>query len=247
MSRVLPVLLAGLSALQAQISAAPNDSGWSARVWQLDEGLPDNRVTGIVQTPDNYLWLAMHSGLARFDGVRFQNIVLPIPSGRTRPLVRTMLLGRENRLWLALEGGLVVSLSRESTNLFTTRNGLSAEKPVAIAQDLRSDVWIGYADGSVSRIADGRVTRFAGEDDPASNGPCSVTSDTDGRVWFGRGGHVGVVRDGNFQIVFTLSESDIQLGQARAGGVWACAGSRLIRFNQNSTAITCGMLDATKD
>ena len=60
--------------------------GWSARVWRLDDGLPDNRVTGIVQTPDNYLWLATHSGLARFDGVRFQSIGLPIPSRRTRPL-----------------------------------------------------------------------------------------------------------------------------------------------------------------
>ncbi len=113
MSRTLPVLLAGLCALSSQISAATNDSGWSARVWRLDDGLPDNRVTGIVQTPDNYLWLATHSGLARFDGVRFENIALPIPSGRTRPLIRAMLLGRENRLWLALEGGLVVSLSRE--------------------------------------------------------------------------------------------------------------------------------------
>jgi hypothetical protein len=89
MSRTFPVLLAGWCALASQILAATNDSGWSLRVWQLDEGLPDNRVTGIAQTPDHYLWLATHSGLARFDGVRFQNIPLPIPSRRTRPLVRT--------------------------------------------------------------------------------------------------------------------------------------------------------------
>jgi signal transduction histidine kinase/ligand-binding sensor domain-containing protein len=242
MSRTLPVLLTALCGLASQISAATNDSGWSARVWRLDDGLPDNRVTGIVQTPDNYLWLATHSGLARFDGVRFQNIPLPIPSRRARPLIRIMLLGREKRLWLALEGGLVVSLSRASTNLFTTTNGLSLEKPVAIAQDLRGDVWIGYADGSVSRIADGRVTRFAGGDDPASTGPCSVTSDTDGQVWFGRVGHIGVVHEGTFQPVSTLSERVIQLGQARGGGVWACAGSRLIRYNQNGTSMACGML-----
>jgi len=109
-----------------------------------------------------------------------------------------MLLGREKRLWLALEGGLVLSLSRESTNLLTTTNGLSLEKPVAIAQDSRSDVWIGYADGSMSRIANGRVTWFPSNDDPASVGPCSVTSDTDDQVWFGRVGHIGLVEDGKF-------------------------------------------------
>ena len=242
LSRILVVLLAGLWGPASQISAAPNDSGWSARVWQLDDGLPDNRVTGIVQTPDHYLWLATHSGLARFDGVRFQSIGLPIPSWRTRPLIRTMLLGRENRLWMALEGALVVSLSRESTNVLTTTNGLSLERPVAIAQDSRSNVWIGYADGSVSRIADGRVTRFASNEDPARSGPCSVATDTDGQVWFSRAGQVGTVRDGNFQTISTLSERGIQLGQARRGGVWACAGSRLIHYNQNGTAIACGLL-----
>ena len=124
MSWALVALLAGICTAASQIYSAPHDTEWSARVWQLDDGLPDNRVTGIAQTPDHYLWLATQSGLARFDGVRFQNIVLPIPSGRTRPLIRTMLLGRENRLWLALEGGLVVSLARDGANLFTPTNGL---------------------------------------------------------------------------------------------------------------------------
>src|SRR5260370_17768979 len=127
----LPVLLAGLCGVALPISATPNDSEWSARVWRLDDGLPDNRVTGIVQTPDNYLWLATHSGLARFDGVRFQNIVLPIPSRRTRPLIRTMLLGREKRLWLALEGGLVVSFSREGPNGLTLTPVLPLYKPLS--------------------------------------------------------------------------------------------------------------------
>jgi ligand-binding sensor domain-containing protein len=33
--------------------------------------LPQNTVTGVVQTPDGYLWLSTFDGLARFDGVRF--------------------------------------------------------------------------------------------------------------------------------------------------------------------------------
>jgi signal transduction histidine kinase/ligand-binding sensor domain-containing protein len=246
MSRALPVLLAGLCAVASHAWAVPNGSGWSARVWQLDDGLPDNRVTGIVQTPDNYLWLATQSGLARFDGVRFQNFVLPIPSRRTRPLIRAMLLGRENRLWLALEGGLVISLSREGTNLFATKNGLSAEKPVAIAQDLRSNVWIGYADGSMSCIANGHLSTFGGDDNPANKGPCSLTSDASGQVWFGREGNVGIVRNGRFQTLFKLNEQNIQLGKARGGGVWACAGLRLIRYNQNGIAAPCGLLPADR-
>src|ERR1700737_4285582 len=39
--------------------------------WTADNGLPQNSVSGIVQTRDGYLWLATVDGLARFDGVRF--------------------------------------------------------------------------------------------------------------------------------------------------------------------------------
>ena len=38
-------------------------------VWNVDNGLPENEVRGITQTPDGYLWIATFNGLARFDGV----------------------------------------------------------------------------------------------------------------------------------------------------------------------------------
>ena len=40
-------------------------------VWTTANGLPQNTVTGVAQTPDGYLWLSTFDGLARFDGVRF--------------------------------------------------------------------------------------------------------------------------------------------------------------------------------
>ena len=69
----IPLLwLAGLLALLAigVLAAAPPP--WVVRTWQSDEGLPDNTVVGIEQTPDGFLWVATKTGLLRFDGVRFQ-------------------------------------------------------------------------------------------------------------------------------------------------------------------------------
>jgi ligand-binding sensor domain-containing protein len=57
-------------------AATNNSSAWVARVWQSEDGLPNNVVAGLVQTPDGYLWLGYPSGLARFDGVRFQEFSL---------------------------------------------------------------------------------------------------------------------------------------------------------------------------
>ena len=39
--------------------------------WTTENGLPQNTITAICQTPDGYLWLGTFGGLARFDGVKF--------------------------------------------------------------------------------------------------------------------------------------------------------------------------------
>lgn len=40
-------------------------------VWTTDDGLPQNGLREITQTPDGYLWFTTFDGLVRFDGVRF--------------------------------------------------------------------------------------------------------------------------------------------------------------------------------
>src|SRR5262245_28680976 len=94
--RAACLLVAGLTATLPKIctwQAAPApDSGWVARSWQLDDGLPDNNVTGVAQTSEGHLWLSTHRGLVRFDGLRFQSIQLPdFPKGM-HPLIRGICL-----------------------------------------------------------------------------------------------------------------------------------------------------------
>ena len=43
---------------------------YASRQWTQAQGLPQNSVSAIAQTPDGYLWLATEGGLVRFDGVR---------------------------------------------------------------------------------------------------------------------------------------------------------------------------------
>ena len=61
------LLLVWLGAPLALQSASP----FGVTVWTVDDGLPQNIVRGLHQTPDGYLWIATLDGLARFDGVRF--------------------------------------------------------------------------------------------------------------------------------------------------------------------------------
>lgn len=44
---------------------------YSFDTWTTDNGLPQNGIRQITQTPDGYLWFTTFDGLVRFDGVRF--------------------------------------------------------------------------------------------------------------------------------------------------------------------------------
>lgn len=66
--------------------------------WTTENGLPQNIVSGICQTPDGYLWLATLDGLVRFDGVRFT-----IHDRSNTPGIKG---NRFNSLFCTADGGL---------------------------------------------------------------------------------------------------------------------------------------------
>ena len=230
----------------AQASAEPASSAknpsWCARVWRSDDGLPENNVTGVEQTPEGYLWVATHAGLARFDGVQFRRFHLPSDPGRGRGMIRASLLDFKHSLWMALEGGVVISLSSTTTNVFTVANGLPLGRPLVLTQDRDGAVWIGYAHGVACRIANDRVTQFDANDGLQGNTGCWLTTDGKGQVWFAKGGAVGRFRDARFVTLLTLDANDVLIGTARAGGIWICVGSRLLRYEEGQKPSALGDL-----
>jgi len=57
--------------------------------WTTDNGLPQNGVREITQTPDGYLWFTTFDGLVRFDGVRFTTF----GTGNTRGIINNRFTG----------------------------------------------------------------------------------------------------------------------------------------------------------
>src|SRR5438105_1619103 len=84
--------------LASSIAAATNSS-WSLRVWQSDEGLPDNAVVGIGQTADGFLWVATQGGLVRFDGLQFHEFTPVTAAGMPTGLMRALCVDQQDRIW----------------------------------------------------------------------------------------------------------------------------------------------------
>lgn len=64
------ILLSGLLLALLVATAAARDL-YRFDTWTTDNGLPQNGVRSITQTPDGYLWFTTFDGLVRFDGVQF--------------------------------------------------------------------------------------------------------------------------------------------------------------------------------
>lgn len=209
---------------------ASTNFNWSVRSWQSDDGLPNNKVTGIAQTPDGYLWIATPTLLSRFDGDRFEIVsrdtYAPGTSQRTSKLLRS----RDGGLWLAMDHGPIIYAKSGTTKFFT--NNL----PDEIVQSLVETgdaLWITYRGGIICRLKNDVVRRFTTADGLPEWNSISLAEDNHGQLWFAKGGKFGAFQNDRFHPRFTLSEplTMIQLAPARDGGLWICAGVKLLKFD----------------
>src|SRR5260221_14624563 len=76
---------------------------YSVRIWQTDDGLPQNSVYAIAQTPDGYLWVGTHEGLARFDGIHFTVFDDPAAPELRRGWITALCTTKDGSLWIAVD------------------------------------------------------------------------------------------------------------------------------------------------
>ena len=103
--------------------------------WTTDDGLPQNGVRSIAQTPDGYLWFTTFDGLVRFDGLRFTTFNKSNTVG--------ILNNRFSYLFADLDGTLYATTSEDGT-LTIYRNGefksyTSDEVPGHYIQSIKRD------------------------------------------------------------------------------------------------------------
>jgi ligand-binding sensor domain-containing protein len=146
-------------ALGSEAHATPRFDSWA-----IENGLPQNSVNDILQTPDGYLWLATFGGLVRFDGVRFvvfDRSVAGVGSLR----IRAVHVDREGTLWAATEDGMLIRHRDGRFRTFTRDDGLPQAVALRIKEDAQGRLWITWLD-VVTRYDGARFVNFGPGDFP---------------------------------------------------------------------------------
>lgn len=166
--------------------------------WTVNEGLPDNGIRGIFQTPDGYLWIRTATALIRFDGIRFvvfDNTTTPAFRG----VVITAAYGdRLGRIWIGTSRGELLLFQSGVWKLIPLK-GIN-HSIEAILEDHTGALWIASEGSGLLRIMNGDRTIFTVNNGLASNLVKCLYEDSVGSLWIGTSdGMIGRYQNGNWK------------------------------------------------
>jgi len=129
-------------------------ASYSRQAWGLENGLPQNTVQALVQTPDGFVWLGTEVGLVRFDGNSFQVFDKSSKPALPGNDVRCLLAGKDGALWIGTSEGLA-RWRDGAVSPFTTNDGLPGNGIRALTEASDGALWA-YTDAGLARQTGGQ-------------------------------------------------------------------------------------------
>lgn len=176
------LLLGLLLATPGDVAAASDLPGYVVEHWSVEEGLPINALTSVIQTRDGYLWIATWAGITRFDGVRFTPVAGNLPNDHARAILEAT----DGAVWIGLSGSGVARWQAGRANLVTPNEGLAGTDVRALALD-DGRLWVATENG-LSVIDGGRVATWRTRDGLPANAITALSRRPGGGVWVAMAG-----------------------------------------------------------
>jgi len=225
-----------LSGLTARGADAPPD--YSLREWHVQDGLPHDEVASVRQDRAGYLWAATAGGLARFDGVHFDDFSPALAAIPTSTVIRAMTETAELGLVLAPEsGGLVVWRDRAMRKApFAGGRMINA-----LFAETDGTVWASCDDRTILRLHEGRTEAF-GPAEIANGRPVAYfATDARQRTWIATGTFIAHYEAGHL-IPFEndFGRSELRVASSRRNGPWIVTQDRV--YQHDGERINDGLL-----
>jgi PAS domain S-box-containing protein len=187
-----------------------------AKVWQTEQGLPQNSVNAILQDRKGYLWIGTFGGLARFDGERFTVFSPADTRGFGSARILDVRESRSGDLWIGTVDGGLTRLRDGVAMTYTQRDGLPSDFVSSIREDNDANMWINTARG-IARFVGSKLEVYrTHRGKPVSE---FFRQERDGSMWFRSG--TSVMRFGADGSIASLNQGGgWRVRETRDGSVW---------------------------
>jgi ligand-binding sensor domain-containing protein/signal transduction histidine kinase len=186
----------------------------------------DASVSSIAVQPDGSLWTGFDVmgpglGLQTFVHGVWKPFLTPELDG-SEVAVITLLLDRENALWVGTTKSGVYRIYRDKVEHFGSADGLSSDYVYKFFEDREGNVWAATSKG-IDNFRDLRIVTFSTREGLSAEEVDSVLASRDGSVWLGGPSSMDLLRNGH--ISFILAERGISGGatsffEDHAGRLW---------------------------
>jgi signal transduction histidine kinase/ligand-binding sensor domain-containing protein len=225
----------GIKSGKAGLTIERGQLPFTFRVWQREQGLPQNFVRALAQTKDGYLWIGSDAGVSRFDGARF--VSFGLPEGFQAGPVQALLGGSDGALWIGSVGTGLGRWKNGRFTTFTTQNGLPSDSVNALAQYNQGSIWVGTEAG-LAVWENQRLHSYSSGGVLDGKSITALFSDRRGNLWIGakgaglfnlRGGQLFPVRDRDFD--YLLQDPHCLLVD-HEGRIWVGAGDDSVLYRE---------------
>lgn len=158
--------------------------GYTRRVWQTQDGLPESTVQAFAQTPDHYLWIGTSGGLVRFDGARFVVFDRENTPQIHENSIFCLTVSRDGSLWAGSDGGGLVRYQNGAFRWYSSPEGLTNGFVRAVYEDRQGTLWAGTDDG-LFRFSENHFLRVDGTEKTPALAVHDIREDQAGRLWVG--------------------------------------------------------------
>ena len=232
------VFVLALAVTTAALEPGKAITQYSRRVWQIQDGLPQNTVLSLTQARDGYLWVGTQEGIVRFDGIEFTTFDITNTPGLPHNYGQCFYQTRDGRLWVGTGNGLA-RFEGGTFKRFSER--LPRDDVRALFEDSTGQLWIGTLGGGVAIYAKGRIRTLTTRDGLPDDDVISLFGTPDGSVWIGTAHGLAVVNGGAPMPV----ADDPRLANARieaitddgTGGLWVGTDIGLFRLQYGHVSV----------
>ena len=150
-------------------------ANYARQTWVMENGLPQNTVTAVIQTRDGFVWLGTEIGLVRFDGNSFQLFDRSNLPALPDNDICCLLEAANGDLWIGTSGGLA-RLKNGRVRAYSTRDGLPGNSIRGLAFANGGELWVNTDEGIAGLAND----RFRTPDNSAGNSEVLADSSSGG-------------------------------------------------------------------
>jgi signal transduction histidine kinase/ligand-binding sensor domain-containing protein len=206
--------------------------GYSIRIWQTEDGLPQNLVSSAVHTRDGYLWLGTYGGLVRFDGERFQVFDAVNAPEIADSRITALFEDASGTLWISQESGTLTRYHNARFETVPLRPEPTHNHILGMGSDEQGRLWAMRQNGVVDSLDSGaRLPSLIGSDIP---GIMSWSRSDRGKIWLNQNGRAARLENGKINPISfdSTSRSGLEGGvvAARDGGVWIARDNRIRKW-----------------